>query len=164
MKYLTDPRYAYIAGRLDRKDELVVAERVLQEHNILPGTPWLHNDTDIRREGADIPKLALMDYDAVMNADLLVFFSDNLDAPSEQDEYTVPMRWATGGRHVEFGIALASRLDIVIIGDKQNIFHHYRNVDANGKEADYQQIQQFDTLDDFVVWYDMNNEIPEDAE
>ncbi|MGJ5032325.1 hypothetical protein ACQR1I_36190 [Bradyrhizobium sp. HKCCYLS2038] len=33
-----------------------------------------------------------------------------------------------GGRHVEFGYALARGKQLVLIGDRENVFHHYPNV------------------------------------
>ena len=42
-----------------------------------------------------------------------------------------PPEWAhkgTGGRHVEFGYALARHKDIIVFGERTNIFHHVDSV------------------------------------
>ncbi len=33
-----------------------------------------------------------------------------------------------GGRHIEFGIALAKQIPIIIIGPRENVFHHIEGV------------------------------------
>ncbi len=57
-------------------------------------------------------KFALDDWQDVLRADIVVNFTE-------------PPRSATnrGGRHVEFGIAIAEKLRVVVIGYRENIFH-----------------------------------------
>jgi len=47
----------------------------------------------------------------------------------------------TGGMHVEFGLALAENLDIIIIGPKRNVFHYY----------DSHMIHHYPTMMDFRI-------------
>lgn len=160
MKYLTDPRTAYLSARYDRKEEMVTVERVLQKHNILPGTPWLHQDTDIRNAQDDKERaaMAVIDVEGVFNADMLIMFTEDLTGDD-----VVPSSWARGGRHTELGIALASGVSIVIVGPRQNLLHFYDP--KYGSDKPYEPtIRQFDTIEEFVVWYDENNQIPEDAD
>jgi hypothetical protein len=171
MKYRTRPRTAYIAGRFERRDEFIAAEKTLEEHNILSGTRWLHMEQDMRVSDDDHRKQwAMNDYADVINADFLLVFSEDLSqigngviarGDKTSSDLYVPALWARGGRHVEFGIALASSVDIVVIGPKENIFHWY---DPRIKEDTEPLIRHFDTLEDFLAWYDEANILPADAD
>ena len=46
-------------------------------------------------------------------ADLLVFFSEAAESGDR----------GRGGRHVEFGMAYAMGKSIIVIGDRENVFH-----------------------------------------
>lgn len=183
MRYRTRPRTAYLAARFDRKPELIKAESVLAEHNILPGTRWLHKETDMRvSTPEEVTGFAIMDVEDVLNADFLIAFSEELTHPwqygegnccfatdDEEPDGTphlfVPAVWARGGRHVEFGIALGAQMDIAVIGPQENIFHHYDVRQPwqieDGVEP---KIKHYETLEDFIQWYDESNLLPEDAE
>lgn len=168
MKYRTRPRTAYIAGRFERRDEFIEAEKTLGEHNILSGTRWLHMEQDMRTSDDDHRKQwAMNDFADVVNADFLIVFSEDLTTAgegvvgTEKGTLWVPALWARGGRHVEFGIAIASSIDIVVIGPKENIFHWY---DPRLKADTEPLIRHFATLDDFLAWYDQANILPNDAD
>ena len=79
---------------------------------------WLDEPYPPNTQLLDVPhdlniKYAQADVRDIAEADTFVFFS-------------VPSTRATlrGGRHVEFGMALALGKNIVIVGPKENIFHH----------------------------------------
>lgn len=178
MKYRTSPRTAYLAGRFERKEDLLHAEAFFANHNIVPGTRWLHMETDMRLSDEEHRKMwALLDVEDVRNADFLIAFSEDLtemdgDAPGsdrvtedEDGELWVPAIWARGGRHVEFGIALANGLDIVVIGPMENLFHYFdaRTADAIKKGVP-PQINHYNSIESFAAWYDENNVLPDDAE
>lgn len=55
---------------------------------------------------------AMRDVTDVFSAEVMFFFSES------------PTEVTTGGRHVEFGIALAKGIPIFVIGHKENIFHY----------------------------------------
>lgn len=69
-------------------------------------------------EGLSREDIALMDIEDVDRADIVISF-------------THPRGFLTpgGGRHVEFGYALAKNKKLVIIGHFENIFHHMPNVE-----------------------------------
>lgn len=172
MKYRTTPRTAYLAGRFERKQELIHVEEFLKNHNIMPGTRWLHQETDMREADEEGRKrYSLINVEDVRNADFLITLSEDLEYPSESlvngiDGLTyVPAIWARGGRHVEFGVALANGLDIVVIGPPENLFHYYdgRTPDAIAKGKPT-QINHYNSIESFATWYDENNVLPEDAE
>lgn len=164
MRYRTRPRVAYLAGRFERKDQLIEAEIVLAEHNILPGTRWLHGESDMRSSDDEAKaEWALKDTEDVLNADFLIAFSEDLSDQVYSDDIeppglVVPAIWARGGRHVEFGIALGNGMDIAVIGPKENLFHY---ANQPGVEP---RVRHFDTLTSFIEWYDENNVLPDDAE
>lgn len=62
---------------------------------------------------------AANDYNDVIGSDVLVFFAETPDVPGR----------ARGGRHVEFGIALALGIPILVVGPTENIFHHLPHVE-----------------------------------
>jgi hypothetical protein len=179
VRYRTRARTAYLAGRFERREELIAAETVLKEHNILPGSRWLHKESDMRKiDDAHREEWATKDIEDVLNADMVIFFSEDLTRPwkygegdcvfateDEEPDGTphlfVPAIWARGGRHVEYGVALAQGISIAVIGPKENLFHYYPREFPSTEER---QVQHFATLDEFIAFYDENNAMPEDAE
>jgi nucleoside 2-deoxyribosyltransferase len=63
--------------------------------------------------------LAFRDIKELSDCDTLVFFAE----PQESQ----PPR---GGRHVEFGIALALGKRIIVIGEAENLFHYWPKVEV----------------------------------
>lgn len=176
MKYKVRPRNAYQAARFERREELIANEKILADHNIASNTKWLHNAADDKGQETQCDtdeergKFALMDYENVIDCDFLLYYSEDLTklgggVIARGDGFSrakyVPALWARGGRHVEFGIALASAMDIVVIGPHENIFHWMPTTLGKNKEP---QVRHFETLGDFLEWYDDNNVIPDDAE
>ena len=71
---------------------------------------------------------ALEDVGDLAHADCLVTFT-------EQPERGVA--WAArGGRHVEFGIALACGKRLCVVGPRENVFHHLPSVEVYATVAD----------------------------
>lgn len=54
---------------------------------------------------------------------------------------TSPLGSATvgGGRHVEFGYALASDKRCIVLGERENVFHHYPGVEQYDTEEELLQ-------------------------
>lgn len=82
-------------------------------------------------EGLSRTKIALLDLEDVDDADIVLSF-------------TLPLGtlFNGGGRHVEFGYALAKGKRVVIIGERECVFHHHPRV------------LQFDTLNDWINYED----------
>lgn len=177
MRYRTTPRSAYQAARFERREELIENEKLLAEHNIISNTQWLYIESDptgtATKNNTDEERAqhAELDVENVLNNDFLIYYSEDITEerlpvvikvsvtdPAVYDLF-VPALWARGGRHVEFGIALATYMHIVVIGPPENIFHYYAR-EIGGEP----QIRHFDTIEEFVQWYDENNVLPDDAE
>lgn len=129
---------AYLAARYDRRDELrEYAEKLRKELHFNITSRWLEESLPLTINLNDVSDevnalSAEIDLADVSDADCLIFFSED---PTEG--------FKRGGRHVEFGIALAQNKPIYIIGPKENIFHYYNP----------QQIGVFNSLDQFIFDY-----------
>jgi hypothetical protein len=107
----------YLAARFDRSAEMrEVAARLARAGHFVTSR-WIHG----RQSGPDLVS-ATEDVEDLASADCLVSFT-------EQPTRSAP--WAArGGRHVEFGVALASRLRLCVVGPRENIFHHLPKVEV----------------------------------
>jgi len=107
----------YIAARYDRRFEMlgVAADLMRAGHEVT--STWIEGG-----RGSD-PELvaAIEDIADLGRADCLVTFT-------ERPERNVA--WAArGGRHVEFGIALATGKRLCLVGLRENVFHHLPRVE-----------------------------------
>lgn len=94
------------AGKLTTIPQVLITSRwIMETHD-----PQMTMDQLSEQE---LVRTAIDDFQDVMNSDVMVFYS--------QDPLTCTPR---GGRHVEFGIALATNCLICVIGPKENIFHY----------------------------------------
>jgi hypothetical protein len=84
---------------------------------------WIQGTHSESNKESEYAKIDLYDLD---NAEMIVFFSEQF-----------PNSRIRGGKHVEFGYALAKEKQIVIIGDRKNVFHY---LDC---------IRRFETFNDF---------------
>jgi hypothetical protein len=107
----------YIAARYDRRFEMlgIAAALIRAGHDVT--SRWIQG-----RGGDPDLVVALEDIGDLANADCLVTFT-------EQPERGVA--WAArGGRHVEFGIALACGKRLCVVGPRENVFHHLPSVEV----------------------------------
>ena len=166
----TQTRFAYVAGRFERRAELHEVVRKLGSLNIRCTSRWITEEPDIshahpQRVDEFRCEWSIKDFNDVMEADTLIAFSEDLTRPSTTGEVwegvskigfnlgegnrraqlMVPVLWARGGRHVEFGMAIAAQKRIVVIGPRENIFHWLP------------MIEQFDTFDAFMDHARMHN-------
>jgi len=107
----------YIAARYDRRFEMlrVAAELMRAGHDVT--SRWIEGGR------GDEPEVvaALEDIGDLARADCLVTFT-------EEPERGVA--WAArGGRHVEFGVALATGKRMCVVGPHENVFHHLPRVE-----------------------------------
>lgn len=120
----------YLAGRFDRKDELACYAAQLEDVGHVVTSRWLtgvHDHTTERElTPDDLAVFAAEDLEDIDAADLLVLFTERPDAG-----------YMSGGRHVEFGYALARCPAVVIVGGPENVFHH--------------GLTQYDTWDAFLI-------------
>jgi len=118
----------YLAGRYDRReelkgyaDELRALGHTVTSRWLLYGTHVLASDSKYYLDdGVPLAMsfFAQEDYEDIKASDALVFFSEPLFFSEPPD--TASKR---GGRHVEFGMALAWGKRLVIIGPRENVFH-----------------------------------------
>lgn len=113
----------YIAARFDRIDEMnEIAARLRDAGHIvdcrwLNGSHQLHPGADeVEAAQGNIPMaaqpFALDDVEDLSAADAILFFSEKPESHSKR-----------GGRHVEFGMAIALRKRLFVIGPRENVFH-----------------------------------------
>jgi hypothetical protein len=115
----------YIASRYGRRFEMLGVTSVLMRAGHVVTSRWVEG----RGEGPEVE--AKEDIDDVLRADCLLSFSEE---PTEQ------VTWAArGGRHVEFGVALATGKRLCLIGPRENVFHYLPRVEL------------FPSLDQFVA-------------
>lgn len=96
------PKMEQVANRLKAAGHEVVAR-------------WVYGG----EEGLTRAAIAALDLDDVDACDTLVSFTFPRGTLS-----------TGGGRHVEFGYALARGKRLIVIGERENVFHHYFGVEC----------------------------------
>jgi nucleoside 2-deoxyribosyltransferase len=113
----------YLAAKYGRREEMEeIAIRLMNEYGYDITARWVFGG----EEGKTNEEISIFDLEDVAAADTVVNFT----------EY--PDTYTTGGRHVEYGYAIATGKRLVVIGPRENVFHHYPTV------------EQFDTLSDWL--------------
>ena len=125
----------YLAARYSRRDEMRGYAEQLKQLGYTVDADWIFGDntTEVAKivEAAEwsVPivarEFAEVDYDDVWDSDAVVSFTET--------PYSVTNR---GGRHVEFGLALAWDKALFVVGPCENIFHtleHVRHFDEWGE-------------------------------
>jgi hypothetical protein len=112
----------YLASRYDRRFEMLGVTSVLMRAGHVVTSRWIEG----RGEGPETE--ATEDFEDVLRADCLVSFTE---------EPAAGVAWAArGGRHVEFGLALATGKRLCVVGPRENIFHHLPRVEVFRSLAD----------------------------
>lgn len=111
----------YLAGRYGRREELLgYAAKLGAEFGHEVTSRWLRGEHEAS-DGNPTPEQAEQwaedDLADIARADMLVAFAEE---PNSQH--------GRGGRHVEFGYALALGLVVVVVGQRENVFHNLGNV------------------------------------
>ena len=109
----------YLAARYSRFPEMQGYAEQLRALGHEVTARWTLGDHDLRAHGeadADVwqARWAEEDWQDLLAAEVVVSFTEK---PGE-----VPGR-ARGGRHVEFGAALALHKTMIIVGYRENVFH-----------------------------------------
>lgn len=130
----------YLAARYSRRLELCGYRAQLQGIGHTVTSRWLNGDHQISDDGQPLgddgeklvegddgstteraaalrSKFALEDINDVHHCEMLVAFTEPPRSSASR-----------GGRHVEFGMALAMRKQLVVIGHRENIFHWPDNI------------------------------------
>jgi len=108
----------YLSARYSRGDELREVRERLQSLGHEVASRWLDTtwtESDAHGSAAAPPEMceehAIADLEDVLACDSLVAFTNG--------------ERGRGGRHVEYGAALATGKQIVVIGPREHIFHHH---------------------------------------
>ncbi len=120
-----DDMKIYLASRYSRNEEMraVAADLIAQGHEVT--SRWIQGDHQIDDAGlsaqaaeAERIRFAQEDWADLLAADCCLSFTE------------VPRTEKTrGGRHVEFGAALALGKDCIVVGHRENVFHCLPQVD-----------------------------------
>jgi hypothetical protein len=117
----------YLCGRYSRRDELrAIREQLVADGHVVTSR-WLDTEwNETEREGqvyssaappAYRQQHAVADMEDVAACDLLIAFTEP------------PRSGGRGGRHVEFGAALALRKRLMVVGCRENLFCHHPRVE-----------------------------------
>lgn len=109
----------YLASRYSRREELCGYRAALEADGHVVTSRWLNGNHQIDDQGlsaqaaeAERVRFAVEDWEDLMAADCCISFTE------------IPRSERTrGGRHVEFGGALAAGLGCIVIGPRENVFH-----------------------------------------
>lgn len=117
----------YLAARFGRRAEMEQIADRLKSLGFDITARWVYGGED----GLTRAQIAMLDLEDVDRADVVVSF-------------THPRGTLTsgGGRHVEYGYALAKNKGLVIIGARENVFHAHPKASV------------FETLEDWLATFD----------
>jgi len=113
----------YIAGQYARRDEFrEVVKRLREELHFTVTSRWLDETEPLNlqmgQHSEDFYRItAAIDLQDIAKSDAILFFSE--------DPLVGVIR---GGRHVEFGYALAKGKTIFVVGPRENVFHYVPGV------------------------------------
>lgn len=113
----------YLASRYSRRQEMNIYADQLREYGYIIDVRWLvdnhqaPDDTLEINETVDTSNniaavFAQDDVEDLMASDIVISFSEEPRSTHSR-----------GGRHVEFGMALALNKQIIVVGPRENIFH-----------------------------------------
>jgi hypothetical protein len=106
-------RKIYLAGKYGKREQLLEVANKLSLLGHTVTARW----TKGNEVGQDWVENAIMDYEDVLAADLVLNFTEPYGSQN-----------LGGGRHVEFGIAVAKGIECWLVGEREVIFHHLPRV------------------------------------
>ncbi|HET7326985.1 MAG TPA: hypothetical protein VFJ14_06815 [Nocardioidaceae bacterium] len=117
----------YLAARYSRHDEMQGVRAVLEALGHTVTSRWIDQHGGEQLESATAEVLNI-DPESVAH-----FGEDDIEDLDEAEaviSFTSPDGGGKGGRHIEFGMALAWGKRLVIVGPRENIFHTLPEVDV----------------------------------
>lgn len=110
----------YLAARYSRRQELCQYREDLlfagfPEFAYEVTTRWLNTANELIRDNLAVPELsraAREDWEDVISSDIVISFTEQPRSSSGK-----------GGRHVEFGAAMALGKRCIVVGPRENVFH-----------------------------------------
>lgn len=127
-------RRIYLAGRYSRREELLRIGKQLKGMGHEVTSRWLlgkHEMKDERPGHEEAMMFAEEDIQDILKADVLVAFTEEPGAQKGR---------ARGGRHVEFGYAIARGMRVCVVGHRENVFCHLP------------EVMHFDSTERFMSW------------
>lgn len=118
---MTNVRRVYLAARYSRFRELQGYRDELRAMGFDVRARWVdgeHEMVDGIATEKESRMFAIDDLTDLRGADIVVSFTEEPGAPGRQ----------RGGRHVEFGVALAEGKHLVVVGPRENVFHYLDQV------------------------------------
>lgn len=113
----------YLAARFSDRPQMEEVADYLKTYGFDITARWVYGG----EEGLSEPAIAKLDLEDVEAADTVVSFT-----------FPRGTIMATGGgRHAEFGYALARGKKLVLIGERENVFHHMPGVEVYGTLGDW---------------------------
>lgn len=114
----------YLAARYSRYPEMQGYAEQLRRSGYTVTARWILGDHELRSEGqseadAWAIRWAQEDWDDLMSADIVISFTEGPGNIAGR---------ARGGRHVEFGAAMAAGKKLIVVGFRENVFHHLPGV------------------------------------
>ena len=109
---------AYLAGTYGRRAELHQVALDLLSLNVEITARWLGGGHEMDYEPAKAAQFAAEDLEDVAAADTVIVFSG-------ERQGVAPTR---GGRHTEFGAAVATGKNVILVGPRECVFHHLASV------------------------------------
>lgn len=131
----------YLCARYSRRDELRSVREELQRLGHTVTSRWLDTNWEEKERQDQVhssaappeyrEQYAVADLEDVRAADCLIAFTEE------------PRSGGRGGRHVEYGAALALGKRIIVVGHRENLFHHHPSVEFHASQWDMMRaIQQ----------------------
>lgn len=120
----------YLAARYSRRDQLKELAKELERMGHTVTSRWLQTEWVNRPDQSSAAppeyrqQYALIDLEDVDDADVVVNFTE---APGDGSR---------GGRHVEYGYALAKGKRLIVVGHKENLFHEHPAVQFYASQWD----------------------------
>lgn len=114
----------YLAARYSRYPEMQQVRSLLDALGYTVTSRWINGGHELTKEGsteaheAERIRYAQEDMADLLAADIVISFTE--------EPRTTKTR---GGRHVEFGVALATGKRAIVIGHRENVFHTLPEVD-----------------------------------
>jgi hypothetical protein len=130
----------YLAARYNRYPEMQIIRDVLVSAGHIVTSRWINGDHQINDADwsedlkvREFSKFAANDLEDLLNAEIVLSFTEQPGPTS-----------SLGGRHVELGIALGTKIKCVIIGPRENVFHFLP------------QVERFPDFNTFIISFNKN--------
>lgn len=110
----------YLAARYSRNPEMREVASYLKARGHQITSRWINGSHEIGDVTTDLERrqLALDDWLDLQRSDAMLAYSETPRSTND----------SRGGRHVEFGLALAWNIPIYVVGPRENVFHYLHQI------------------------------------